>query len=102
MKNGINEIISDLNDLGGRLVKDYNNIKKFEQYEEDRLLVYDTMDMLFTLKTFIEMELSTYPCNETLETMLSIMNLETTMDDLKEKYYFQTIIEGSNDDEETN
>lgn len=40
------ELIKELDDLCKRLQDDYNGVKEFKQYEEDRLVVYDVIELL--------------------------------------------------------
>lgn len=80
------KILIDLDDLCKRLQDDYNGEEKFEQKEEDRLVVYNIVEIMHTLEKFVEFQLSTYPCNDTLETIASIINLQTTIDEINEKY----------------
>lgn len=60
-------LIKILDDLCKRLQDDYNGIDIFEQYEEDRLAVYNVIEILEKTKKFVDYQLSTYPCNENLE-----------------------------------
>lgn len=62
-----NSTIRILDDLCKRLQDDYNCIKDFEQYEEDRLTVYSVIEILEKTKRFVDDELMTYACNDTLE-----------------------------------
>lgn len=39
-------LIKELDDLCKRLQDDYNGVKEFEQYEEDRLAIYTTIELL--------------------------------------------------------
>ena len=71
-----NTLIKDLDDLCKRLQDDFNGGQKFEPYEEDRLLIYNTIETLESLESFVKEQLSTYPCNETLENILKIINGE--------------------------
>lgn len=63
-----NNLINVLKDLEKRLQDNYNG-SEFVQYEEDRLAVYNAVERLEKIKSFVDKELSTYPCNETLETI---------------------------------
>lgn len=69
-------ILIDLDDLCFRLQEDYGVGEQFEQKDEDRLVVYNTIEILENLERFVKGQLSTYPCNETLETILKIMNMD--------------------------
>ena len=60
-------LIKVLDGLCKRLQDNYNDGIEFEQYEEDRLVIYDVIERLEKTKKFVDDELSTYPCNETLE-----------------------------------
>lgn len=40
------ELVKELDDLCKRLQDDYNGVKEFKQYEEDRLVVYDVIELL--------------------------------------------------------
>ena len=62
-------IIKIMDDLCKRLQDDYNDGIPFEQYEEDRLVIYSVIEILEKTKKFVDEELSTYPCNDTLETI---------------------------------
>lgn len=62
-----NNLIKNLDDLCKRLQDDYNNVKPFEQLEEDRLAIYNIIEILTKTKRFVDYQLSTYPCNVTLE-----------------------------------
>jgi hypothetical protein len=93
------KILIDLDDLCKRLQDDYNGEEEFEQKEEDRLVVYNIVEIMHTLEKFVEFQLSTYPFNDTLETIASIINLQTTIDELNEKYSLKQWLE-ENDEKE--
>lgn len=62
-------LITVLDDLCKRLQDDYNLVKPFDQYEEDRLVIYNVIERLEKIETFVSEQLSTYPVNDTLETI---------------------------------
>ena len=60
-------LITSLDGLCKRLQDNYNNGIIFEQYEEDRLIIYNVIEILEKTKKLVDFELSMYPCNDTLE-----------------------------------
>lgn len=60
-------LITSLDCLCKRLQDNYNNGITFEQYEEDRLIIYNVIEILEKTKKLVDFELSMYPCNDTLE-----------------------------------
>ena len=73
MNNEKNRIIENLDNLCKRLQDDYNNIISFKQYEEDRVVLNNTIEILETLTSYIEYERNTYPINCTLNKFLNIL-----------------------------
>ena len=74
MDNSRKELIRELDDLCKRLQDDYNDGLEFEQYEEDRLCVYNVIEILETLSEAIEFERNTHLCNDTLDRFLEILD----------------------------
>lgn len=70
-KDLFDNLIKVLDGLCKRLQDDYNDGKPFEQFEEDRLAVYNTIERLEMIERFVREELNTYPCNDTLEKILN-------------------------------
>ena len=85
----IKGILKDLDNLCFRLQQDYGVGKSFEQCEEDRLAVYNIIEIVETLKMFVEYQVNTYPCNDTLETILDILNCRISIEEIKEKYFLE-------------
>ena len=73
-KENMNNIIEQLDDLCARLQGDYGGGEPFEQDEEDRLVIYNVIEILETLNKYIKFERSTYPCNDTLDHFLEILD----------------------------
>ena len=67
-------IIEILDSLCKRLQDDYNGINEFYQYEEDRLVVYNTIEILETLREYINFERNICPYNETLDKFIEILD----------------------------
>lgn len=70
----MNDIIKQLDNLCARLQGDYGGGEPFEQDEEDRLVIYNVIEILETLRKYIKFERSTYPCNDTLDHFLEILD----------------------------
>lgn len=66
-ENNFKNLITGLDDLCKRLQDNYNDGTLFEQCEEDRLLINNAIEILEKTKKIVDYELSTYPCNDTLE-----------------------------------
>lgn len=76
------EIVKMLDNLCKRLQDDYNGINQFEQLEEDRLVIYNVIEILEKTKKLVSDELNTYSCNDTLEKILRY--LEGNFEDINE------------------
>ena len=73
-KDTFEHLIKDLDSLYKRLKDNYNDGIEFEQFEEDRLVIYNVIEILEKTKKFVDDELKTYPINETLETISNYLS----------------------------
>jgi hypothetical protein len=79
-----NKYIKDLIDIHTRLINDYNGVEEFEQYEEDRLVIGNVIELLDTTIKYVKFQLSTYPCNDMLENILKLLTGNIEEYELKE------------------